>query len=233
MRRDAVVAEPVAMTRNPVLIASALLASLGPLVGNGLYAGPEDTDQRLAELRDGLPAAAYVAYPLEIVGFLATCVLCAWLTVFLFRHAPVAAVTTSVAGAAMAAVKLGSAAPIMVAFDMADDIDAQTAEILLSLNDMPFVISGLLFCFAFLAAGMGLLKTAVSRWLAWWPIVAGALGVVAGTVGIVAPDNYVPIPFLLLLVWMIALAIASAMGTGRIEEAVSANPALAGVADPQ
>jgi len=39
----------------------------------------------------------------------------------------------------------------------------------------------------------------------------GVLGVVAGIVGVARPEAYVPIPFLLLLVWMIALAIATAM----------------------
>jgi hypothetical protein len=196
------------MTRNPILIVSALLASLGPLVGNGLYAGPAG----LSELRDGLPAVAHVAYALEITGFLALAVLLAWFTVHLWRPAPVAAVTTALAGGAMVAVKLGSAAPLMVAVDRADDLDPQTAAVLLGLNGMSFVVGGLLLSVAFLAAGAGLLRTSAPRWLAWWPVLAGALGTVAGAVGITRPDAYLPIPFLLLLVWLIALAIASATG---------------------
>jgi hypothetical protein len=64
-------------------------------------------------------------------------------------------------------------------------------------------------CLAFLAAGVGLLETDFPRWLSWWAAVAGGLGVVAGIVGITRPDNYVPIPFLLCLVWMIAVAITT------------------------
>ena len=206
------------MTKNPILIVSALLASLGPLVGNGLYAGPEDTRERLGELHGGLPAAALVAYGLEILGLLALCVLIGWLTTHLWRPAPVPAVVTAVAGGAMLTVKLGSAAPLMVAGERARDLDPQTAGVLFALNDMAFAIGGLLLSFAFLAAGIGLLRTAAPRWLAWWPVLAGALGVVAGAVGIAQPGAYVPIPFLLLLVWLTALAIASAMAAGRATE---------------
>lgn len=218
MRRDAATDEGRGMTRSPILIVSALLASLGPLVGNGLYAGPDDPGERLAELQGGMPAVAYVAYALEIVGFLALCVLIGWLTAHLWRPAPVPGVTTAVAGGAMVAVKLGSAAPLMVAAEQAGVLDGQTAGVLFALNDMAFIIGGLLLSFTFLAAGVGLLRTAVPRWLAWWPVLAGALGTVAAGIGIARPGAYVPIPFLLLLVWLIALAIASAMAAGRAAE---------------
>lgn len=200
------------MKRNRTLVISALLAGLGPLVGNGLYAGPgTDGDKILAEAGDGLPAVAYVAYTVELLGFAALAVLLAWLVAYLFGRAPVAAVATGIAGSAMLAVKVGSAGPMMVAYDMPEKLDPTTAEVLISLNDQAFVVSGFLMCVAFLAAGVGLLATEFPRWLSWWATVAGALGVVAGVVGIAKPDAYMPIPFLLLLVWMIAVAIATVM----------------------
>jgi len=200
------------MKRNRTLVISALLAALGPLVGNGLYAGPgTDGEKILAEATDGLPAVAYFAYTLELLGFAALTVLFAWLVAYLFDRAPVAGVATGIAGAAMLAVKVGSAGPMMVAYDMPEKLDPTTAEVLISLNDQAFVISGFLMCVAFLAAGVGLLATEFPRWLSWWATVAGALGVVAGVVGIAKPDAYMPIPFLLLLVWMIAVAIATVM----------------------
>ncbi len=198
------------MKRNRTLIISALLASLGPLVGNGLYAVPgSNGEEILAEARDGLPAIAYVAFPLELIGFAALAVLLAWLVAHLFERAPVAAVTTGIAGSAMIAVKVGSVGPWMVVNSMPDKLDPMTAETLIALNDQSFVISGFLICLAFLAAGVGLLATEFPRWLSWWAAVAGGLGVVAGMVGIVRPDAYLPIPYLLLLVWMIAVAIAT------------------------
>lgn len=200
------------MKRNRTLVISALLASLGPLVGNALYAGPgTDGDKILAEAQDGLPAIAYVAFPLELIGFGALAVLIAWLVVFLFERAPIAAVTTALAGSAMIAVKVGSAAPWMVVNSIPEKLDPGTAEALISMNDQSFVVSGFLLCLAFLAAGIGLLETDFPRWLSWWATIAGGLGAVAGIVGIVRPEAYVPIPFLLLLVWMIAVAIATVM----------------------
>lgn len=200
------------MKRNRTLVISALLAALGPLVGNGLYAGPgTDGEKILAEATDGLPPVASFAYTLELLGFGALVVLFAWLVAYLFDRAPVAGVATGIAGAAMLAVKVGSAGPMMVAYDMPERLDPTTAEVLISLNDQAFVISGFLMCVAFLAAGVGLLATEFPRWLSWWATVAGALGVVAGVVGIAKPDAYMPIPFLLLLVWMIAVAIATVM----------------------
>jgi hypothetical protein len=212
MRRDGLDPDSRGMTRNRTLVLSALAASLGPLVGNGLWAGPgTDGDKILADARDGLPAIGYVGLTLELLGFAGLVVLFAWLVVHLFDRAPIAAVTTGIAGGAMLAVKVGSAAPMMVVHSMPDQLDPVTAEALISMNDQSFVVSGFLTCLAFLAAGVGLLQTAFPRWLSWWAAVAGGLGVVAGIVGITRPDGYVPIPFLLCLVWMIAVAITTVM----------------------
>lgn len=212
MCRDRLSHDSRGMKRNRILVISALLASLGPLVGNGLWAGPgSDGDTILGTVRDGLPAIGYVALTLELLGFAALAVLFAWLVTFILERAPVAAVTTAIAGTAMLAVKVGSAAPMMVVLSMQDELDPTAAEALISLNDQAFVVSGFLMCLAFLAAGIGLLETGFPRWLSWWAAVAGGLGVIAGIVGITRPDSYVPIPFLLCLVWMIAVAITTVM----------------------
>ncbi len=217
------------------LVVSALLASLGPLVGNGLYAGPGSSngDKILAEYADGLPTIGYVALSLELVGFCGLAVLLGCLVVRTYSVAPVAAVTAAVAGSAMLAVKLGSVGPWMVVIDGADSMDPGVAEALMSLTDMAFVVSGLLLCLALSAVGIGLLRTDLPRFLAWWPAVLGPLGVVAGVVGVVAPDAYVPIPFLLLLVWMIALAIATTMRSGEGSPANEANDSYSHAAATQ
>lgn len=209
------------MKRNRTLIISALLASLGPLVGNGLYAGPGSSGEAiLAEAREGLPTIAYFAYTLELLGFAALAVLFAWLVSFLFERMPVAAVATGIAGSAMLAVKVGSAVPMMTVYSMPTTLDPTTAEALISMNNQSFVVSGFLMSLAFLTAGVGLLATEFPRWLAWWAAVAGGLGVVAGVVGVVRPEAYVPIPFLLLLVWMIAVALTAVMRSDDAESAI-------------
>lgn len=199
--------------RNHTLVISGLLAALGPLIGNGLYSGADSDsgDAILKEFHDGLPAIGYVAFPLELLGFAALAVFLSCLVVRLHVVAPVAAVTTAIAGSTMLAVTVGSWAPWMVVIADAKDMDAATAHTLIALNNMAFVVSGFLLSLAFTAAGIGLLQTDTSRFLAWWPVVMGALGVVAGIVGVTRPDSYLPIPYLLLLVWMIALSIATAM----------------------
>ena len=53
------------------------------------------------------------------------------------------------------------------------------------------------------------------RWLSWWPAVAGVAGVVAGMVGIVRPEAFVPIPYLLLLLWLIVLGMVAATEPAR------------------
>jgi hypothetical protein len=214
------------MKRNRTLIVSALLASLGPLVGNGIWAGPgTDGDEILAGARDGLPTSAYVGLTLEMAGFAGLAVLLAWLVSHLYERTPVAAVTTAITGSAMLAVKVGSAGPMMTLYAIPEKLDARLAETLVSVNDQAFVVSGFLLCLAFAAAGVGLLATEFPRWLSWWATIAGGLGVVAGIVGIMAADAYVPIPFLLILVWMIAAAISAVMQRGEGPERDSANRA--------
>lgn len=214
MRRDGAVRNRGGMKqiRNHTLVISGLLASLGPLIGNGLYSGaPSDRGEAIIkEFRDGLPTIGWVGLSMELVGFCALAVFISCLVVRLLAVAPVAAVTTGVAGSTMLAVKVGSAAPWMVVIQGADNMTAETAHTLIYLNGMAFVVSGLLLGLAFAAAGIGLLRTDTPRFLAWWPTVMGPLAVVAGIIGVASPDNYLPVPFLLLLIWMMVLAIATA-----------------------
>lgn len=214
MRRDGAGRDRGGMnpTPNRTLVISGLLGALGPLVGNGLYSGADDDSGEaiIKEFRDGLPTIGLVALPLELVGFCAMAVFISCLVVRLYAVAPVAAVTTAVAGSTMLAVKVGSAASWMVVIRDADNLSPEMAHSMIALNDMAFVVSGMLLGLAFAAAGIGLLRTDTARFLAWWPAVMGPLAAVAGIAGVASPDTYLPIPFVLLLVWMIALAIATA-----------------------
>lgn len=214
------------MRRNPVLITAALLAGLGPLVGNGLDAGPTgDAEEQLASLRAGLTGAGRLGLLLELAGLIALCVLMACLIAVAARRRPAAAATAAIAGAAMVAVKVGSAGPIMAAYHRADSIDAATASVLIDLNDMAFVVSGLLMSLAFGALGVGLWHADGPRWVTRTPAVLGLLGVGAGASGMTDPDAYVPVPFLLLLLWMIVLALWSA--TTRSAPNAGARPSVA------
>lgn len=213
MRRDGSQAQSRDMTnthRNTLAVSS-LLAGLCPLVGNSLYEGPTGTgDTLMKQLGDPLPGTAYAGMALELVGFASLVVLLGVLVSLAARRAPVEAAVIAIAGSAMVAVKIGSIAPFMALRMGPERVDAGVAATMLDLNEAAFVVSGLLLSLALCAAGIALLQTGeVARWLAWWPAVAGALGVLTAGVGIVAPESYVPVPFLLLLVWMIVLGVAT------------------------
>ncbi len=218
MRQDASQFESELMDtrRNLTLIFSAILAGLCPLVGNGLYAGPQGDGQAILDAAQaGVPLVAYIAYPLELVGFISMAVVLGWLVVNLRHHAPVAGAAAGILGASMLAVKVGSLAPGMAVQSHDAMVDPATAELVASLGDQDFVVSGFLFCAAFAAAGFGLVQTSMRRWLSWWPAVAGVAGVVAGMVGIVRPEAFVPIPYLLLLLWLIVLGMVAATEPAR------------------
>jgi hypothetical protein len=212
----------------PLLVTSALLAGLGPLVGNGLYAGPDATGAELQQALTDRPAVAYVGYSLELVGFIAMAVVFAMLCTWLVRRSPVAAGVTGIAAAAALAVKVGSITPTMAVAAADDPLDPATVETLVSIGDMAFIIFGFLAAVAFTAAGLGLLQAGAPRWLGWWATVAGALGVVAAGVGVLEPDAYVFVPFLSLLLWLVALGLTEAFGGSR-----AANHTLGAVPVPE
>jgi len=202
---------PVTISR-PVLIISAVVAGLGPLVGNGLYAGPDATGAELQQDLADLPAVAYVGYSLELVGFVAMATVFAVLCTWLARRSPVSAGVTGIAAAAALAVKVGSITPTMAVAAADEPLDPATVDTLVSIGDMAFVIFGFLAAVAFTAAGVGLLRTDAPRWLAWWATGAGALGVAAAGIGVLEPDAYVFVPFLTLLLWLVALGLTEAFG---------------------
>jgi hypothetical protein len=209
----------------PVLITSALVAGLGPLIGNGLYAGPDGNGAELQRALGDLPPVAYVGYSLELVGFIAMATVFAVLCIWIARRSPVVAGVTGIAAAAALAVKVGSITPTMAVAAADDPLDPATVDTLVSIGDMAFVIFGFLAAVAFTAAGLGLLQAGAPRWLGWWATVAGALGVVAAGVGVMEPEAYVFVPFLTLLLWLVALGLTEAFGRSHVvNRAVGAVP---------
>ncbi|HET7352306.1 MAG TPA: DUF4386 family protein [Marmoricola sp.] len=197
-----------------VLGPSALVAGLSPLVGNGLYAGPTGSGTALLrDLAEPLPAGAALGLALELVGLVAIVVFLAALVAILARRTPIAASGTGIAGAAMVAVKLGSVTPVLALRADPEGVPPEVAEVLIGVNDASFVVAGLLLSLSLAIAGIGLQRSGpVPGWLAWWPVLAGGLGVLAAGAGVLLPDGYVPVPFLLLLLWMMVLGAWSIVG---------------------
>jgi hypothetical protein len=194
------------------LVPAALTAGLCPLVANSIY---EDTTgsgaQILAEAAAGQPVAAKISIVLFLVGFVALIVVLGVIAAAIAPRTPALSGVVAVAGAAAVAIKLAEAQTGIALRETADVLDPGTARALVAIEEAGFTVYGFLLALALGAAGLGLLRSGVmAAWLGWWATVMGGLGVGTAVIGIVVPDAYVPIPFLLLLVWLIALGIAGA-----------------------
>ncbi len=204
------------MTQIPrhVLVPSALLAGLCPLVANTIHEDEGGDGARiLAAAAEGLPLAGHVSLALYLLGFVALVVVLAVLAAGIAARTPVLAGVSAIAGAAAVAVKLAEAQTGIALRQAADVVDPGTAEVLVGIDGAGFTVHGLLFSLALGAAALGLLRSGLlPSWLGWWGVVMGGLGVLSAAVGVVWAPNYVPIPFLLLLLWLVTLGI---VGTRR------------------
>ena len=202
------------MNRIPrtVLVPSAILAGLCPLVANTLHEDAVGSgEQIIAEAAAGPTAAERGSVALFLLGFAALIVVLAALAAAIATRVPALAGVVAIAGAAAVAIKLAEAQTGMALREAADVVDPGTAEVLVGMDDAGFVVHGFLMSLALGAAALGLLRSGVApAWLLWWGIVMGGLGVLTAMVGIVWAPNYVPIPFLLLLVWLVAVGIVGA-----------------------
>lgn len=194
------------------LVPAAFLAGLCPLAANSIHEDDAGSGaQILAAARAGQPVASIVSIILFLVGFVALIVVLGVLAAAIARSSPALSGITAVAGAAAVAIKLSEAQTGMALRETAAVLDPGTAEALIAVDEAGFAVYGFLLALSLGAAGLGILRSgAMAAWLGWWATVMGGLGVLTATVGIVFPDAYVPLPFVLLLVWLIALGIAGA-----------------------
>jgi hypothetical protein len=216
------------MRSQRLALASGAFYVLAILIGNGL-AEPGDVDGDdaaavLADLQGGLSPVQVFGLTLEILGF-------AFFLVFLgalyrtLRRAETAdgwlAAAALGAGVTTVAVKVASIGPGMAGRLRADDLSPELARTLEDIGGASFVISGYTSGIFVGAAALATLVTRlVPRWLAAAGVVVGVLTIAAGTAGILDPAGYVPIPFLLGLVWIIAVSVVLAVrarSTGDVD----------------
>ena len=195
-----------------ILVPAALIAGLSPLVANSIHEDTANTGATiLAEAAANQSVAAQISLALFLAGFAALIVVLAVIAAAIARRTPVLSGVVVVAGAVAVAIKLAEAQTGIALRQTADVLDPGTAEALVAIDEAGFALYGFLLALALGAAGLGLLRSGVvAAWLGWWATVAGGLGVATATIGLVFPDAYVPIPFMLLLVWLIALGMAGA-----------------------
>ena len=188
-----------------------LLAGLCPLVANSVHEDAGGAGEQILAAAADRSVSEQVSIALFLIGFAAMIVVLAVLAVAIARRTPVLAGVVVVAGAAALAIELGEVKTGLALRDAADVLDPGTAEALVAMEDAGFAVYGFLLSLALGAAGLGLLwDRLVPSWLGWWATVMGGLGVLTAAVGIIVPPYYVPLPFVLLLVWLVALGLTAA-----------------------
>ena len=200
--------------RNPAALSGAGFVA-AVLVGNTLTesAGGRGALGELAAWAASPTAAAGLVA--ELVGFV---LLLGFVPLLARSGRGDSAAVAAVAGGVAAAVKLGSGALLLGALHGRDDLDESAASALLAANGAAFVLFWIGFGLFVAAAARGLAAAgAVGRTLAVGGQVLGSLTVVAGVAGAVVPALAVPIPFLLTLVWTVAVSLRLAVGTSRPE----------------
>jgi hypothetical protein len=136
-----------------------------------------------------------------------------------------------IAGTVLIAVKLGSATFEIAARYHPATVSAATAGIFDNLGNGAFVLSGLFAAIFVLAASLsGLGSGVLPRWLAWIGFVIGVAGLPLSSVAFHHPTAYVPVAWLLAIVWM---AVVGVVLFRRLKPTPEVNYAVTSTAEPQ
>jgi hypothetical protein len=219
-----------------MLAATGAVYVLAMVAGNALTQGGNttgDDSAALAALRHGRSTAQSVGAVLGPLGLFALVLFIGHLYRVLRtaeRPSARAATVALGAGLVMAAVDVASAIPSVAAVLGSRGLTPSLLGLLHTLNDAGFVISGYLYgIFVAVAAASAFRSRVLPRWLTGGGLAVGSLAVVAGLAGIVDPTGYVPVPFLLCLVWVLStslvLAVRGPRSTSeRVDDAANSVP---------
>ena len=173
----------------------------------------------------GPGTVGYAGAFLELIGLLAFVVFVAVLYDLLrrFEHErtwlPAAALG---AGLVSAAIKIGSAPPMLAAFSLRHTIDPQLAKALIEMNDYAFLLTWAVDAVLLGAVAASALRTgALPRWLAISAAVIAALLLASLAGGNQAP----PFGFLLALLWFVAAGVVLARADRAPARAATLQPA--------
>lgn len=182
-------------------------------------------------------AVARAGYALAVLGFTAFILFVGFMhRIMRAAEGPDGWVATVALGAGLlySAVRFEAQAPRMVVAYRGDALSPELSRTLVDLNDMAFVVGGLLLgLYAASAGWVCVAHRVLPRWLGWFGLVSGVLAVVAGIVGMVDPDLYIPLPFLAGLVWTLVVSILLTVRPRRLEHASAPpvpTPRRAGIA---
>lgn len=163
----------------------------------------------LVQSESGVVARA--SYALAVLGFTAFVVFVGFLhRILRLAEGPDGWVATVALGAGLlhSAVRFEAQAPRMVGAYRGDALSPELSRTLVDLNDMAFVVTGLLLGLYTAAAGWVCLAHRLQPgWLGWFGLVTGLIAVIAGGVGMVDPGSYIPLAFVAGLVWTLVVSI--------------------------
>lgn len=207
--------------------ASGAVCVVSVMVGNGLalagQSGATEGPELLADLTQSPSAVNAIGLSLELVGWVALVMFLGYLYRVLKQAegpdgwlAPVA----FGAGLMMVTIKLGSVGPLVAAWYRRDDgLTVSAAQMLSDMGDALFVVSGwatgLLVA---AAAGSAVGSRVLPRWLCWFGLVSGVATLVAGTIGIIYPRDYNPLPFLTGLLWLLMTSVVLTIRASRVPQ---------------
>jgi hypothetical protein len=220
-----------------MLAATGAVYVVAQVAGNALTQGGNDVGNgsaALAALRHGRTTAQSVGAVLGPLSIFALLIFLAHLyRVLRAAEGPTARTATAALGAGlvMTALDVSSAVASVATVLGREWLTPPLFRTLHALNDAGFVISGFVYgIFVTLAAASAFHSRVLPRWLADGGLVVGVLAVVAGLAGIVDPTGYVPVPFLLCLVWVATTSVLLTVrgpqaGADRDDAAKKAVPA--------
>jgi Domain of unknown function (DUF4386) len=150
---------------------------------------------------------ARLGVTLELLGFAALIVFIGYLCTRV-RDAGWLATAALAGGVVAVAIKLASAAPVLAAYVLRDEISPGTARVLVDMNAAAFVTTWLPIGIFVACAGAACLATrTVGRILGWGGVVVGSAAVVltaATGVQVLAAN---PLPFLFCLLWILLVSV--------------------------
>jgi hypothetical protein len=172
---------------------------------------------------DGLAAKAgnatvQLGAVVEVLAFCCFLVFAAYLADLLRRRGGLrlAGIVAVIAAVLMVAVKLGSAAPYLAGLAHHDDLSDDTALALVASNGAAFVLCWLPFALFVWTAAVALRGAGLLGPVGYWAgVLLGVLGVAAMLAGMADVNAANPVPFLLGLLWVLAVGVRLAVAEPR------------------
>lgn len=195
--------------------AMGLLFTVGTIAGNTMSNSGDspqtDAESILANVRRTHTPINAIGLGIELLGFAALLFFAAYLYRILRRgegRDGWLAGSVLIAASIDLSIKIGSGAPLAAANTDKAGLTPDLARTLIDLNTGGFILTGF-------AAAVFVLATVASAWtsralprgLCWAGMIIAIPGLVTPMFGVYHPADYVPIPYLLTLVWIGAVAV--------------------------